>query len=66
MALSGAEALAVLERTDVLARLKEFGFQATSFTSVVPPPPTESAKTGKSACTCTCTCTCTHALGETQ
>lgn len=37
VALSGAEALAVLERSDVLARLRGYGYQATGYSAVVPP-----------------------------
>ena len=37
VALSGAEALAVLERSNVLARLRAYGYQATGYAAVVPP-----------------------------
>ena len=36
-ALSGAEALAALGSSDVLARLRGFGYQATGYAAVVPP-----------------------------
>lgn len=35
--LTGAEAMALLERSDVLARLREYGYLATGFSAVVPP-----------------------------
>ena len=49
LALSGAEALAVLERSDVIARLRGFGYQATRYAAVVPPAEPASAKKGNYA-----------------
>ena len=48
MALSGAEALDVLGRSDVLARIRGYGYQATGYAAVIPPPLQGSTKTGKS------------------
>ena len=46
VALSGAEALTVLGRSDVLARLRGFGYQATGYAAVVPPSSVGSTKPG--------------------
>ena len=46
-ALSGAEALDLLGRSNVLTRLRGYGYQATGYAAVVPPSQ-GSAKSGKS------------------
>ena len=51
VALSGAEALDVLGRSNVLARMRGYGYQATGYAAVVPPSQS-SAKTGKSVYSC--------------
>ena len=50
VALSGAEALDVLGRSNVLARIRGYGYQATGYAAVVPPPSQGSPKTGESVC----------------
>ena len=50
MALSGAEALDLLERSNILTRLRGYGYQATGYAAVIPPSQ-GSAKTGESVYT---------------
>ena len=52
VALSGAEALVVLERSDVLARLRAYGYQATGYAAVVPPTEESPVKSGNHPVTC--------------
>ena len=52
VALSGAEALAVLDRSDVLARLRAYGYQATGYEAVVPPVEESPVKSGNHPVMC--------------
>lgn len=47
VALSGAEALDVLGRSDVLARIRGYGYLATGYAAVVPPSLGASKTTGE-------------------
>ena len=51
VALSGAEALDVLGRSDVLARIRGYGYLATGYAAVVPPSLGASKTNGEFYCT---------------